>query len=242
LDKFEFKPLVKENKSENVADANFQSGLNSIFSTYKRPPVQQQQAAAQVERDNKKLEMEKQLAEARTKGYEEGYAKGYKDARVAADQVNQNIEQSLRAMVVNLRGLLEQNKLAEDKDIADVADVVVRIARKVSESALAANPVEAVEKVVRKSFKILFNEPTIIITVNHEILHMVQEKFIAMAKDEGFKGWVEVVGDNNVTVGSCLVNWGGGGLCSNKEEVLQQVDKMAKDLFVKKTRRADTIS
>lgn len=239
MDKFDFKSLEKQ--TEAIADSgDFRSGFSSIFNPAKKtengkPAVD---TVPQSDPEVLKLQLEKEIAQSKAKGFEEGYAKGYSDAKSAADEVNKQVEIGVKSLADGLSQLMAEKQLQYERDATEVADIVVRVAKKITETELANNAVEAVERVIKKSFDMLFDEPQIIVTVSSHIFEGLSEKFIALAKLEGFKGKVEIVPDDRLSIASSRIEWQGGGLCSDKEDAWREIEKLAKECLGKKRARA----
>ncbi|MCE3233556.1 MAG: hypothetical protein K0R98_1813 [Rickettsiaceae bacterium] len=237
MEKFDFKALDKE-KSSLAESGDFRSGFFSVFNPVKETEAEENPAPVDIvpqpDPEVIKLQMEKEITQSRAKGFEEGYAKGYSDARLEADEVNKQVELGVRLLVDGLNQLIEQKKLQCKREVSDVADIILRVTKKITQAELSANAAEMVEKVVRKSFELLFDEPLIVISVNPMIYEGLQERFANLAKNEGFKGKVEVVPDDKLSVASSQIEWKGGGLCSDKENAWLEVEKLAKDCLNKK--------
>jgi flagellar biosynthesis/type III secretory pathway protein FliH len=243
MEKFDFKILTKENSGSIVDESDFQSGFDKIFAPYKQSEQKQvvNQAAptvaVSVPAPLQNLHTEKDLADSKAKGFEEGYAKGYHDAKSASDELNKKLNESLYVVFGKLGQVFEAKKFEDERDIADVVQIVVRVAKKVSDAAFATNAAEAVEKVVKKSFEMLFDEPKMVVLVGADVAEGINEKVGNLAKTSGFKGEFEIKAGNNIGAGGCEIEWQGGGLKSDKEAIWQEIDKVAKDLFDKKSKK-----
>lgn len=241
MEKFNFQSLVKEKNGPVVDASSFKSGFEKVFAPYKQsepdqivdlpsahiesPPPQPAPPVVQNSYN------EKDLTDSKTKGFEEGYAKGYKDAKSASDELNAKINESLNVVVGKLGEVLQAKKFEDEQNNADVAQMVIRVAKKVSDAAFVNNSAEAIEKVVSKSFEMLFSEPKIIISVNSAVADGISERIAALAKDSGFKGEFEIKPTNNIGAGGCEIEWQGGGLKCDKDSAWQEIDKIAGGLF-----------
>ncbi len=241
VDKFKFNSLAPE-KGAVISGGDFKVGLQQAVKVTEaeRVPV----APGNVARvENKAVEhgrapepkavaySEKDLADHKMKGYEEGYAKGYSSAKTDADDVSRKIEANLKTIDARLAQIIEANKANADKTEKEIADVVIRIARKVADTALANNPVAEVEKIIKRSFELLFNEPQLIIYVSNDIVGEVEKKIGHLASKEGFKGQVEIKGKAEIAIGGCTVEWQGGGLKVDKQDVWDEINRMCSEIF-----------
>lgn len=232
-----------------IVDASFEAGFEKVFAPFPNTPAKpaakpafssaSQPAhtttpAAAPAQEPQAPDSQKALTESRTKGFEEGYAKGFKDARSEADERNTRIERTVNSLSQALNNVLQERRFDDVRKAEEVAEIVLRIARKVAGSALTENPVPEIEKVVKKSFEILFNEPYLVVYVHSTVLEDVAKKIESITRTEGFRGTVEVKAKDSLSDGSCELQWEGGGLKSDKDAIwkeISQVCDMPKDVF-----------
>jgi flagellar biosynthesis/type III secretory pathway protein FliH len=170
------------------------------------------------------------LYDAKQKSYEEGYAKGYSGAKSAEAEIDKQIQVSLGEIAIKLAAISEALKTRNDRTIKELADLVLHLARKVAGAALQNEPYAEIEKIITASLPLLFDEPNINISVNPELVGKIDGRIKSIVKSEGFKNNIEVAGNSAISVGSCEVQWNGGGLRSNKEEMWAHIEKICKDL------------
>jgi flagellar biosynthesis/type III secretory pathway protein FliH len=240
IEKFDFKSL---SASEEKAASGL-AGFGTLFTTpspmedkkvdvailEKKPEVAPAYAPASGMVKEKNYN-EKELSDSRNSGFQEGYAKGYKDAKTDSDSINKQISDSLQAISVNLTKAFEAKAAADLYNMGGVAEIITRVAKKICQTELAHSPVESIEKVVQNSFKLLFEESKVIIHVNPAVLEAVKQKVTHIATSQGFKGEMEIIAGENIAAGDCTINWQGGGLKSNKHEILAEIDKMCSECF-----------
>ena len=174
---------------------------------------------------------EKELSDSRTAGYEEGYSKGFSAAKADADTLNKEIDACVKSIDEKLASLSNSADLAGQKQEKEVADVVLRIAKKIADTALKTNPVDEVEKIVSKSFELLFDEPKIVIYVNEGMVSQVQSRVDSLASKSGFNGQVSLEVKSGLSAGDCEVHWAGGGLSGDKSILLDEIDQMCSRLL-----------
>lgn len=241
VDKFKFSSFAKA-KEGFVAGGNFKSGIPQSVIKVSEPVAAAPSAPAsnniaaerpliQEPRVNIPAYSEKDITESRTKGYEEGYSKGFKDARTAADEINKQIEQNLKNIENQFAQMASAKNAAYLRQEKQVAEVIMAIAGKVVGSALDKNPLAEIENIVSKSFSMLFDEPELVITVNSTIADMLEPRVISIAAKEGFKGGVIIRRQDDVAAGGCVIEWKGGGLKADREQIMAEISRLCNEIF-----------
>lgn len=174
---------------------------------------------------------EKDLLEARTKGYEDGYSKGYAAAKHERDELDKSILTSLNKLADGMKNLAFEFEKEMDKNSSDIAEMVVKLSKKIAGDALKNNPYAEIEKVVKRALGLLFNEPKVLVFVNNKFVENVKERISKIVMEVTFIGEVEVLGSADVPAGSCRVQWQGGGVKSNKYELYNDIMELYEKSF-----------
>lgn len=195
----------------------------------KAASLQSSERAAEPEKPKKvevkeKTYLEKDLQDARTKGYEEGYAKGYSAAKQDADDINKKTLETIDAIQKQLAKINVEKASHSKKLTEDVTSLSLQIARKISEVSLQQNQLQEIEKTIEKTLGMLFDEPKIIINVSGEVANFVNEKIKSIKEESGFLGDVEVLPDQAMDAGSCNIQWQSGGAVHDKQEIWGQIN------------------
>jgi|GEM_PF-6627236 len=173
---------------------------------------------------------EKELYEVKQQSYEEGYAKGYSGAKSLEAEIEKQIQVSLADITIKLAAIGEAVKTRNNQHIKELTSLVIRVARKVAGTALKNEPYSEIEKIISESLPLLFDEPTVTISVNNTLVDNVDSRIRAIIKNEGFKNHIEINGNQELSPGSCEIQWKGGGLRSNKDELWVQIEKLCENV------------
>lgn len=234
IQKFNYENLKKEDKRTPLANQDsFQPGLQGAVKFNGEKEVANGQAG-EVSVDKKDLDKfkftEEDLASSRSQGYEDGYSKGYSAAKTDADEVNKNILENLKIIDEKITQMVQLNYVADVKKDKDVALVVAKIAKKISHNALKNNSTVEIEEVIRRSFELFFDEPRLTIYINNEILGEINKKVDELASAVNFSGEVEIYGREDMPLGSCSIEWKGGGLKVDKQYIIDEIEKMCANI------------
>lgn len=238
----EFKLASEKGKAGTISVMdNFQSGFDKVFGTFATTEKNTSSInnSSEVLVDNvavqkkttseepaKPLLSEIDLLNSQKKGYEEGYAKGYAAAKLASEELEKQTQQTIQEIDLRLKEILEARKFEDLKKSEDVIELALKIARKMSGNSLSENACQVVENVIIRSFEILFDEPQIVISVNSKILDGIKQRVQNLVKSEGFNSKVEILANDKIAVGSCQIQWQGGGLVTNHEAVWKDIEAM----------------
>ena len=173
---------------------------------------------------------EKDILEAKKNAFEEGFAKGYNSAKSAEAEVEKQIQVSLSDITIKLAAIGEAVKTRNNEHIKELAQLTLKIARKVAGKALKIDPYIEIETVVRETLPILFDEPKIIIIVNSDLVKNIEERIASLAKSEGFKNKIEVTGNPALHFGNCEIEWSGGGIKNHKDAMWGQIENLVGSL------------
>lgn len=169
---------------------------------------------------------EKQLLETRQKAYEEGYAKGYNGAKSDEAEVEKIIQVTLGEITLKLAAIGEAVKTRNNEHIKELAELIIRVARKVAGTALRKEPYAEIEHVIKASLPLLFDEPSVSITVSNDLVANIAGRITSLARSEGFLNNIEISGSNSLSLGSCNIEWNGGGIRSNKDGIWEQIESV----------------
>ncbi len=228
MKRYVFEDFGGKTPSGVVAAGGFESGFKKAV----LPPAANDPPAAAPEQPAEKIitYSEKDLSDSKSKGFEEGYAKGFKDATDAAEEVNKSILETSNEIVKQAQELIKQRNLGQEKQAKDLASITLRIARKIAGKALKSEPLVEVEEVISKSLKMLFEEPKILINVNDRVAGELTKKIDSIAEKADFTGVIEVKGSDKIGLCSCDISWQGGGVVSDKESVFKEINRIYEDL------------
>lgn len=186
----------------------------------------QKKTAEDAEKQKEMLISEKDIIEARQKSFEEGYAKGYSSAKIDQAEIDKKIQENLNDISIKLVALGEVVKTRNNAHIKELAELVVRIARKVAGDALKTTPYDNIENTIRSCLPMLFDEPKITIFVQPEIVEEIKARVAPIAQNIGFKNNIEICGNPSISAGNCNVEWNGGGIRSNKDAIWSKIEEL----------------
>jgi flagellar assembly protein FliH len=90
--------------------------------------------------------------------------------------------------------------------------VAVAVARKLAPSLIEREPFAEISALASGCFRELVAAPHIVIRVNEGLYAAAREKIDDIARAHGFAGRLVVLGEPNIAVGDCRIEWADGGV------------------------------
>jgi flagellar biosynthesis/type III secretory pathway protein FliH len=226
IQRFPFKSLGSGNSAGAIIAPNTQFSSFPYKSAQNKTPENNIVEEMRSEVLKEPSFSEKELYAARQNSYEEGYSKGYISAKSAEAEIEKQIQVILGDINIKLVAVSEAVKARNNQNIKEMANLVIRIARKVAGEALKLDPYSEIESIIRESLPLLFDEPAISIAVSPDIMANIETRIKNIMENEGFKNIIEINANSALSLGSCEIQWNGGGLRSNKDELWAQIEKL----------------
>ena len=145
-------------------------------------------------------EIETMCARAKQEGAESGQV-----------QATENVERTIAALVISIRAVLDQSRMAIEEIRAEATELAFAAAKKIAPAALAALPAGDVEAALREAMHQAIGEPRITLRASPAVVAALEPRIQAIALEEGYEGRVMIAADPAVTGADCRIEWRGGG-------------------------------
>jgi flagellar assembly protein FliH len=149
------------------------------------------------------------LADAETDAYRRGYAEAQNDATV---ETSRRIAAALERIAATLREASVAFQAIETRLECEAVEVAVAVARKLTPVLLEREPFAEISALASGCFRELMAAPHIAVRVNDALYATAREKLDDIARTNGFEGRLVVLGEPNIGVGDCRIEWADGGI------------------------------
>ncbi|HXX03903.1 MAG TPA: FliH/SctL family protein [Xanthobacteraceae bacterium] len=149
------------------------------------------------------------LDEAETAAHRKGYAEAQNDARVESDR---RIADALERIAGNLGAATAALHAIEARLESEAVEVAVAVARKLTPALIEREPFAEIAALAGACFRELIASPHIAVRVNEQLYADARDKLDGIARAHGYEGRMVVLGEPNVTVGDCRIEWADGGI------------------------------
>jgi flagellar assembly protein FliH len=153
------------------------------------------------------------VADAEARGYRNGVNAA--EAKTAAELKTEAERRSAAAferIAAALESLRDRLKGVEDRFEAESVEVAVAVARKLAPQLIAREPLVELSALATECFCELLRAPHIVVRVNEALYAVAREKLDDIANARGFEGRLVVLGEPEIAIGDCRIEWADGGL------------------------------
>jgi flagellar assembly protein FliH len=128
-----------------------------------------------------------------------------------------------------IAGLQNSLSSVERRFEADAVEIAVEVARKLASALIAREPLAEVTALADGCFRELLAAPHIVVRVHESLYAAAKEKLEDIARSRGVAGRRVVMGENDLTIGDCRIEWADGGLvrdrAATEAAIAQAVDR-----------------
>jgi flagellar assembly protein FliH len=161
------------------------------------------------------------VADARTAGFAEGYAAGEQGVTAKAAKQLSAAATALGERVAAIAASLDDNRKST---LAEAVELAASIARKLASSLVATHPTAEIEALVAECLASLENVPHLVIRCHTELADAVRELATDRIAASGFAGRLVVMGDPEIAIGDCRLEWVDGGLVRDQATLGIEID------------------
>jgi flagellar assembly protein FliH len=149
------------------------------------------------------------LAAAEQRGYRNGVAAAEAQIRTETERKTAAALERIAAAIGELGGRL---KAVESRFEAEAVEVAVAVARKLAPALIAREPLAELTALATRCFGELIKAPHVVVRVNDTLYAAAKESLEDIARARGFEGRLVVLGEPDIAIGDCRIEWADGGL------------------------------
>jgi flagellar assembly protein FliH len=166
-------------------------------------------------------EAQRIMAQAEAEGRERGYAAGLEEGRLALEQARQALEAAAGSVLAAREAFVEQAE-------ARAVELAFLLAEKIVATSLGVRP-ELVLDVVRGTLRRAAERDHVVIEVNPTDLELVRAEAAEVAAQLGGVRQLEVVAEQRVGPGGCVVRTAEGEIDARIETQLERAEELLRD-------------
>lgn len=102
---------------------------------------------------------------------------------------------------------------------AEAAELAFNVARKLADALLALQPEKEIEAVIHECLKHLNREPRLIVRINDTLVTDIEASMRQAAAERGMAEKMMVVGDPEIALGDCEIEWSDGGVTRSRADL-----------------------
>lgn len=170
---------------------------------------------------------QEQLDEAKQEAYAAGFAEGQRSMQESQQQslnlLMANVEERLAQVMSKGEGVW-QGLLAQCQEIALV------IAHKIMPSFTARHGMDEIESIVSRVMAEMGREPRLVFRVPESQFDDAKARIENIARQAAYAGKLVILGDPDLGVSDCRIEWADGGIERDIGKLWQSIDKIMEDV------------
>lgn len=165
---------------------------------------------------------------ARTQGFIQGRIDGLAEAET---QYKGDFKTTLDQMVSQFEILLNGQTQAHIAAMDKAQNFAILIAKKIGQSTLNQYPTNEVTKLVADCLSHINNIPHLVVRVNPEVSQLTKDELQPLIDQKGFEGKLIIIGEENIPLGDCSIEWADGGVAHNTQTIIGEINQMLNQYF-----------
>ena len=115
---------------------------------------------------------------------------------------------------------------AENNIRADAIKLSFDISRKLSDALITLHPKGEIDAVIQECLTHLSHQPRLVIRVADTLAQQIEDSIQQAAEERGMADKVMVVGDTELKLGDCRIEWSDGGVSRNWDDLISQTTEI----------------
>jgi len=149
------------------------------------------------------------VAAAELRGYERGITSAEAQARTEAER---RTAAAYERIAGALAGLAAEMRAIEGRLEAEAVEVAIAVAGRLASALIAREPLAEIEALATECFGAVVAAPHVVARVNNELYPATRERLDQIARARGFEGRFVVLGETDIALGDCRIEWADGGV------------------------------
>lgn len=162
------------------------------------------------------------VEDARTAAFAEGFAAGEQSVTARAASQIASAAQAIGDRVAAFAASFDDMR---KETLAESVALAVAVAEKLAGTLIEQQPVAEIEALVAECMATLGSVPHLVIRCHAGLADAVREIATARAREAGFAGRLVVMGEPDVAIGDCRLEWVDGGLVRDRAALAATVDE-----------------
>jgi len=163
------------------------------------------------------------LAAAAAEGYRKGLAAGKAEG---AAETERKLSAALTKTATSLEGLARSLAEVERKLESDAAEVAVAVATRLASALIEREPLAEVAALAADCFRHVVSAPHVVVRISDVLYDEACARLTAIAERCGFAGRLIVLGEPEIAIGDCRIEWADGGMNRERGAVEQAIGEV----------------
>ena len=163
------------------------------------------------------------ITAAESRGYQRGMAAAEAQARTEAERRTAAAYERIANVLAGLAG---EMKAIEGRLEAEAVNVAVAVASRLAGAMLAREPLAEISALATECFNAFLAAPHVVVRVNNALYDAARQRLDEIARGRGFEGRLVVLGEAEIALGDCRIEWADGGVIRDSAAVAAAIDDL----------------
>jgi flagellar assembly protein FliH len=155
------------------------------------------------------------------RGLEQGRAQ-------ALTGIEQKIAESNTIVLKHIARITQQVDAACRTLEDDARALALTVGRKMGSRLLAEARHSEIEALVTEALSLLPGQPHVVIRVNEDLLDGFRLRFEAIAEESGYQGKLILLGEPDIEMADCQIEWADGGMRRDMAQLDSEIDRIVR--------------
>ena len=166
---------------------------------------------------------EEDVNRAREEGTQHGRDEALKDME---GSLQKKLAETMQVLEQKLDGITNEQLAQKDGKVRNAAAVAAVIVRKLFPSLNMDKAMDEINHMIEQALKKTSGETKMVFSVASEIKDDVENKVAEMVALSGREIDFKVVGSADIKMGDCTIEWSGGGLIRDQDQMWREIDEI----------------
>jgi flagellar assembly protein FliH len=168
-------------------------------------------------------EHQAEVTAAEQRGYQRGLTAAEAQARSDAERRTAAAYERIAGV---LAGIASEMKAIEGRLEAEAVEVAVAVGSKLATALVAREPLAEMAALATECFSAFLAAPHVVVRVNNELYAAARDRLDEIAKSRGFEGRLVVLGEAEIALGDCRIEWADGGVVRDRATIAAAIDDL----------------
>ncbi len=166
---------------------------------------------------------EEDVNRAREEGILHGRDEALKDME---GSLQKKLAETLQVLEQKLNGIANEQLAQKEEKVRNATSVAAVIVRKLFPSLNMDNATDEISHMIDQALKKTSGETKMVFSVANEIKDDVENKVAEIVALSGREIDFKVVGNDDIKMGDCTIEWSGGGLVRDQDQMWREIDEI----------------
>ena len=178
--------------------------------------------------DNQPVITQADVDAARTQGFIQGREDGLNEID---SQAQIDFKNSMNQISSKLESLISAQAVSHQNAYENAQKFSILIAKKIAKAALNQYPTLQIQSLIEDCLSHISNLPHLVIRVNKDTSQLTKDELQPIIDHKGFDGKLIILGEEDIAVGDCMIEWADGGVAHNTKTIITRIDDILNDYF-----------